>query len=182
MQYRLSLMLMLSFLVNSSYSQTTETQSADTLETIIFKNKLVNFNYSLDVPGDWIRHDTVMQDGLKVRLYIPGAALKADYPAINMFVADMNGKNINDFTTINIDYLKTNLPGTVILERGNIDSLMYEVQWFTYTKEQNGIVRDMINYIIPLDGFAYMLTCGTTRGTMHKYRSTFDKIARSFKG
>ena len=87
----------------------------------------------------------------------------------------------NDFTTRNMNNLKANMEGITLLERDTINISTISAQWFTYTKEQNGIVRDMINYIIPVGGFAYMITCGTNKGSMQKYRSIFDQIARSFK-
>ncbi len=123
-----------------------------------------------------------MQDGLRVRFALPPKSLKADYPAVNVLITIMGGQDINEFTKNNMNYLKKNMPGIILLERGNIDSSMYNGEWYTYTKEQNGIVRDMINYVIPLNGFAYMITCGTMKGSMNKYRKTFDKIAKSFKG
>jgi len=123
-----------------------------------------------------------MQDGTRIRFILPPQSLNADYPACNIIIASMEGRNIEDFTTRNMNYLKSHMPGILILERGTIDSTMYNGQWFTYTKEQNGIVRDMINYIIPQKGFAYMITCGSKKGSMNKYRVMFDKIARSFKG
>jgi hypothetical protein len=44
------------------------------------------------------------------------------------------------------------------------------------------VIRDMINYIIPYHGFAYMITAGSNAGSMYKYRTTFDNIAKSFRG
>ena len=118
---------------------------------------------------------------MRIRFLISPKSLSADYPAANILIASMEGRNIYDFTTRNMNYLKSNMPGTIILERGNMDSTVSNGQWFTYTKEQNGIVRDMINYIIPQNGFAYMITCGSNKGSINKYRATFDKIAKSLK-
>jgi len=180
---RLFLILVLSVLILSScQSQTTNKQRVDTTQSIqVGTNQGPNFNYVIEVPEQWTIRDTIMQD-MRIRFLLPPPSLNADYPAGNVIIASMEGRNINDFTTRNMSYLKLNMPGIIILDRGNMDSSIYNGQWFTYTKEQNGIVREMINYIIPLNGFAYMITCGTMKGSMNKYRATFDKIARSLKG
>jgi hypothetical protein len=181
---RLSPILIVSvFIFSSCQSQTTtEQNNGITQPSQGVTNQLPNFNYLIDVPNGWTTRDTIMQDGMRIRFLQPSQPLRDDYPAGNILIANMEGRDIEEFTTRNINYLESNMPGTIILDRGNIDSTKYNGQWFTYTKEQNGIIRDMINYIIPLNGFAYMITCGTSKGSMIKYRETFDKIAKSFKG
>lgn len=179
----LSLLLSSVFLFNSCQSQTTTKRNTDTTESMQTEaNQEPNFNYVIEVPEGWTIRDTIVLDGLKSRFLLSPQSLSADYPVGNILIANMEGRNIDDFTTRNMNYLKSNAPGITILERGNIVSSNYNGRWFTYTREQNGIVRDVINYIIPLNGFAYMITCGTKKGSMNKYRETFDKIAKSFKG
>jgi PsbP-like protein len=143
-------------------------------------NLVPDFNYTIKAPENWTVRDTMME-GLRVRLLLPPKSLRVDYPTGNILIATMQGQEIGDFLSNNINNLKSNMQGITILEKGNIDSTQYNGRWFTYTKEQNGIVRDMIFYAIPLNGFAYMITCGTNTGSMNKYRDIFDKIARSFK-
>lgn len=168
---------------SSCQSQTTAEQNVDTAKSIQPPiNQGPNFSYSIDVPDNWTVLDTIMQEGLRVRLLLPPPSLQTDSPAGNVLIASMEGRSIDDFTTRNINYLESNMPGVVILDRGSIDSIAYEGQWFTYIREQDGIVRDMINYIIPQNGFAYMITFGSNKGSINKYRVIFDKIARSFKG
>lgn len=160
-------------------SKETQVNPGESKQTV--KPAEPNFNYTVEPPQNWTLYDTVIQ-GLKIRFVYPPASLSEDNPMVNIIITHMEGRNIDDFTFRNMDYLKGNLPGTVLLERGNIDTTKNAGQWFTYIKEQNGITRDMINYIIPLNGFAYMITCGTNKGTMAKYRLTFDRVAKSFKG
>ena len=178
-----SILVLSIFFFSSCQSQTTTRQNADkTQSPQTVSNQEPNFNYIIEVPSDWTIRDTIIQDGMRIRFLLSSQSLSDDYPAGNVLIASMEGRNINDFTTRNMNYLKSNMPGTIILERGYIDSSIYNGQWFTYTKEQNGVVRDMINYIIPLNGFAYMITCGSNKGSISKYRAIFDKIAKSFKG
>lgn len=147
----------------------------------IRNQQLPNFNYSVKLPENWITVDTVMGDGLRIKFLIAPQILDSDLPRGNVLISFMNGDNLNYFTTKNIENLKSTTAGIVILERGNLDSCLYGCEWFTYTKEQNGKIREMINYIIPYRGYAYMITCGVNRGVISKYRLIFDQIAQSIK-
>jgi hypothetical protein len=123
-----------------------------------------------------------MQDGMRIKLMKAPITLLLDSPFVNIIIVYMEGRKIDEFTTRNINYLKSNMQGITILEKGDIDSTVYGGKWFTYSKEQNGMTTDMINYIIPSNGFAYMITGQTSKGKMTKYRPVFNKIAKSFKG
>ncbi len=174
--------ILLLFIFTSCKSQKTVKPNADTSEALpqTLPSHEPNFNYIVKAPKEWTIRDTAIQ-GLKIRLLVSPKYLQADFPAGNVIITWMDGQNIADFTVQNINYLKANMPSVIIFEKGNIDSTAYGGQWFTYTKEQNGVVREMINYIIPLNGFAYMITCGCNKGSIKKYRAIFDKIAKSFK-
>jgi hypothetical protein len=175
--------VLFAFIFTSCHSQTTKEKNTDTnISTQTSPAQEPNYNYVVEAPDEWTIRDTIMQDGLRIRFLIAPQSLRTDYPAVNVIIASMEGRNIDDFTSRNMNYLKTNMAGITILESGNINSTNYKGQWFTYTKEQNGVARDMINYIIPLNGFAYMITCGSNKGSINKYRATFDNIAKSFKG
>jgi hypothetical protein len=141
-----------------------------------------HFDYTFEIPEGWTTRDTVMKDGMKIRLISAPQSLAADNPSGNVLIASMNGDNIDDFTTKNINYLEKNMAGVTILTRGNIDSSVYQGKWFRYIKEHNGTVRDMISYLVPVKGFAYIITCGSNKGSFDTYRPVFDKIAWSFKG
>lgn len=108
-------------------------------------------------------------------------SLDYERPRVNILISSMEGREIDNFTARNMNSLKENMQGIILLEKDTINISSISARWFTYTKEQNGVVRDMINYIIPVRGFAYMITCGTNKGSMKKYRLIFDQIARSFR-
>lgn len=140
-----------------------------------------NYNYTIKSPRGWAMYDTVME-GLKVRLLKAPASLGKDNPLVNVIIASMKNSDIDDFTWQNMDYLKKNMENIILLEKGHMYLPGINARWFTYTKEQDGITREMINYIIPVGGFAYMITCGVNAGKLSKYRQVFDEIANSFKG
>jgi len=139
-----------------------------------------NFDYKIQHPKGWATYDTIIQD-VKYRYMLAPDSLDYERPRVNIIIVSMEGREIDDFTARNMNYLKANMQGTILLEKDTINISSTSARWFTYTKEQNGVVRDMINYIIPVRGFAYMITCGTNIGSMKKYRLIFDQIARSFR-
>lgn len=141
-----------------------------------------NFNYTIAVPEGWTTRDTVMQEGMRIKLISAPASMKADDPLGNVLISGMDGKRVSDFMASNMNYLETNMPGVKILEHGAMEEALDKGRWYTYTKDQNGKVRDMINYIIPSKGYAYMFTFGVKHGSMPRYREIFDNIVRSFKG
>jgi len=142
-----------------------------------------NFNYTVSVPEGWTKHDTVLQN-LKIRLMYGPDSLANDRPAVNILVSSMNGEDFDVFVYNNMMQLKNGNAQRIIIigQKGDMDIPGIHAKFFTYYMEQGDSKRDMINYIIPLNGFAYMITCGTNAGTMHKYRTLFDNIALSFKG
>jgi PsbP-like protein len=177
---RCFLLLLLCVVFTAVKSQTVKKSKADSSKTIKAKQYTEPaFKYHITPPAKWAMYDTVL-NGLRIRILKAPKSLGSDNPIVNVLIANMEGKNINDFTASNITYLKTTMAGISILKKGTIDTV-YNGQWFTYTKMQNGVLREMINYIIPVNGLAYMITCGTNKGTIIKYRPVFDKIARSFK-
>jgi hypothetical protein len=143
-------------------------------------NSAPDFNYIVDVPAGWSRLDTFMQ-GLNIRLLRAPDSLVEVNPVANILISSMNGRNIDAFTEANIEYLLRNLEQGYLLEKGKIDIGDSSARWFTYYREENGVKRDMINYIIPSVGFAYMITGGVNAGHMNKYRPVFDGIAQSFR-
>lgn len=183
MTNRLFLLFILSIIVfGSCQTKTTSERNIDKGQLTESEiDQVPDYNFTVDVPQDWTMRDTIMLDGLRVRILLPPESLETDYPMVNIIVGDMEKENIDVFTTTSMNTLKSDMPGIVILERGQIESTNYEGQWFTYTKAPNGRVRDMINYIIPIKGYAYMITCGSNKGSFKKYSATFDKIAKSLK-
>ena len=170
-------------LLSSCQSQPPENSPIDTThETQTLPANQPNFNYYVETPKNWVIADTVMQDGMRIKLMKAPITLFLDSPFVNIIIVYMQGRNIDEFTTRNIDYLKSNMQGITILEKGDIDSTIYDGKWFTYNKEQNGMTTDMINYIIPFNGFAYMITGQTSKGKLTRYKGVFDRIAKSFKG
>jgi PsbP-like protein len=138
-----------------------------------------DYNYILKPLPGWIMFDTTIQ-GLDIRFLIGPPSSAKENLFGNIVIAAMGKKEIDAFTESNMNYLNANEGGIDLLEKGKINIDSIDSRWFTYTKSQNGITRDMINYLIPLKGFSYMITFGTNKGRMSTYRPIFDKIAKTF--
>jgi len=139
-----------------------------------------NFNFQVEPPAGWAMHDTIIED-LKYRVVLPPDSLDHDRPRISIVITSMHGREIDDYTTRNMDNLKATMEGVTLQERGAINISSISARWATYTREHNGVARDMIIYIIPVRGFAYVISGGANKGTITKYRILFDQLARSFK-
>jgi hypothetical protein len=140
-----------------------------------------NFNFTVVLPDGWASSDTTME-GTRFRFIYAPASFEKEDPSVNILVAQMEGKEVDVFMGNNIDYLKKNMEGITILDKGTLDVSGISARWFTYDKVQNGVKREVVNYIIPLRGYAYMITAGTATGYRQQLRPVFDGIARSFKG
>jgi hypothetical protein len=136
-------------------------------------------NYKVEPPTGWEIYDTVIEDQ-KCRYILPPASLDYEKPIITIVAAAMHGRQIDDYMTRNMDELKATMEGVTLLEKDTINISSFSARWFTYTLEDNGDAREMIVYTIPVRGFAYVISCGTNKGIMKKYRSQFDQVARSF--
>ena len=139
-----------------------------------------DYNYIIRLQPGWSMFDTVIQN-LEIRFLMAPPSLFKDMPGGNIVIAAMDRREINDFTRANMNNLEKDQPGITLLKEGKIDIGGIDSRWFTYTKNQQGITRDMINYIIPANGFAYMITFGTNANSMEKCRPMFDKMAKTFK-
>ena len=139
-----------------------------------------DYNYIIRPQPGWTMFDTVIQN-LEIRFLIAPPSLVKYRPGGNIIIAAMNKSEINDFTKANMNNLERDQAGITLLKEGKIDIGGIDSRWFTYIKNQQGLTRDMINYIIPSNDFAYMITFGANANSMEKCRPMFDKMAKSFR-
>jgi len=138
------------------------------------------FDFTLTAPAGWRMTDTTVE-GLHLRLVRCPPAEVASGAVLNVVAVHRGDISLDTFTQRNMTYLQTNMEGVVIGDKGSFTASGIEGRWFAYTKVHNGQKREMVNYIIPVGEFAYMLTAGSNEGTMNRYRVSFDDIAGSFK-
>lgn len=129
-----------------------------------------DFNFIVRVSKGWMMYGTVLQ-GLRVRILNNNPRLHTRESAlVNIIIVSMEGKRIDTFVKENSEYLVEHMEGVDLITQGSIPVSNTNSKWVTYSKEQAGVRRDMINYVIHINGNTYMITCGTKAGTMGKYR------------
>lgn len=102
-----------------------------------------DYNYIIRLQQGWTMFDTVIQN-LEIRFLMAPSSLIKYGPGGNIIIAAMNKSEINDFTKANINNLEKDQAGITLLKEGKIDIGGIDSRWFTYTKNQQGITRDMI--------------------------------------
>ncbi len=136
-----------------------------------------NYKYSIKLAAGWQRMDTTI-NGRRTCFIFPPESLEADVPRMNIIVANMDGMDLYHFRNANIANMSLK-DKYAIGERGDIKVGRIEGGWFTYLLTAENGRREMINYIIPVNGYAYMFTGGVSNGMMYKYRPAFDSIVQS---
>jgi hypothetical protein len=157
----------------------TETVQPDTTQSVHRPQPASQKDYKITVPEGWKRQDTTLQF-IKVCFITPISDLP-DEPRVNIVNVSTNGQDIDSFITGKMKSLGAGNKEIIVHERGNIKVGTISARWFTYTKIKNDVAKDMINYIIPYKGTAYLVSAAVKQGTMPKHRQMFDKMVKSFK-
>lgn len=137
-------------------------------------------NYTVKIPDGWTTEHVTRHNVDYYYLYAPRTT---DDPNtnINIVTEHMQGLELPVYKAKAIDAIKRVIPGTVILEEGDVKAKGLKGIWFTYTMTIQGVDASLVCYIYPKNGIAYIITAGTQTKDAARYRSTFDAVGRSFK-
>lgn len=136
-------------------------------------------DYRIKPPAGWGVDDAVLMDN-DVRIITPPLERAGGArPAVNIIVQPLT-KPIDEFTEANIRYLEEHGNNAFKVQQGIVDINGITASWFSYTNDTGLKERECVNYIIPVDGFAYMITCGVSKGYMDAYADTFDAMVQTF--
>jgi hypothetical protein len=100
---------------------------------------------------------------------------------MNILNESMQNASFDEYKSQTNVNLKKMIPSAEVLNTGDIAAGDLKGAWTHYTMEQNGMKLDLVNYVFPKDGVAYIITATTKEGKMDQYRSTFDGVAKSFR-
>ena len=136
--------------------------------------------YILHIPNGWT---TEHRDVYGVDYYYLMTPKTKDDPntSINITNEFMQNLSLEDYLIGTIQSVKKSIPSAVILGQGEIVAIRLKGSWFSYNMEPQGIKVTLVTYIFPKNGIAYIITAGTQTKDAAKYRSTFDRVAKSFK-
>lgn len=119
----------------------------------------------------------------RINYYFLGAPKTEDDPNtnINVITERMQNLSLETFRERTIESLKRTIPSVTILAEGYIEANGIKGAWYSYTMEPQGIQASLVSYIFPKNNTAYVVTGGTQLKDAARYRSTFDKTAKSIK-
>ena len=137
-------------------------------------------NYIVQVPYGWTTED---KEAYGIKYYYLRAPKTMDDPNTNINVTTefMEGLTLDDYLAATIQSIKDNIPSATILDQGEIVANGLKGVWYSYDMKPQGIDATLVSYIFPKDNVAYILTGGTQTKDFLKYRSTFDRVAKSFR-
>ena len=157
-------------------------QTQDELIKTASQSKTINVgknNYAFIVPSGWKSLDTI-KSGVHLHQLTSPKNEEGDMACFNIINESMSGHSFDEYFSKAIADLNTTMPDLNIIDEGEIDSMGLKKHWMHYTATLNGNKWELVVYIIPKNGVAYVLTGGSKPGTFKRYRSSFDKIAKSF--
>jgi hypothetical protein len=137
-------------------------------------------NYTIDVPEGWTTAHTTYGGS---NYYILGAPKTEDDPNtnINVITERMQNYSLETYREKAIESLKQAIPSVTILAEGYTEANGIKGGWYSYTMAPQGMEASLISYIFPKNNIAYIVTGGTQLKDAARYRSTFDRIAKSIK-
>lgn len=137
-------------------------------------------NYTIDVPEGWTTAHTIYGG---INYYFLGAPKTEDDPNtnINVITERMRNYSLETFREKSIESLKQAIPSVTILAEGYIEANGIKGGWYSYTMAPQGMEASLVSYIFPKNNIAYIVTGGTQLKDAARYRSTFDRIAKSIK-
>ena len=146
---------------------------------VVACNNADPLDYSITPPDGWEMYDTVMLEREVRIIQGPDSTMDDARPFMNVIVQPMR-KSLGQFTQSNMGNLKRDGNKVMIQSTGSVQIKNVVANWFTYTNEHKGVKRECVNYIIPVDGYAYMVTAGVNAGYMDMYAQTFDDVVQTF--
>jgi len=134
---------------------------------------IANLNFQFELPPDWIRIDTTIQNVYICLLLIDDSS---NNPRMNILNESMHGKSHSDY----VSATQKNLSGVKVVDHGWLTMPNNNCLWYTYENWQAPIPRDITFYSIEANGISYNVTAATNPGGQKKYKDTFDRIVKSF--
>jgi len=138
--------------------------------------------YIFTLPNGWTTKDTVI-NGVKFHfLFPPSDVATGANVNVNILNESMHGSSLDVYMQKTEQSMEKYMEGFKKLEEGNIEGGATKGRWMHYVAFQNSTNIECVVYVFPSeDGVAYIMTAGTRKGNLDKFRPTFDAIAKSFK-
>lgn len=156
-----------------------------TAEEVLSSINKTNLNkgsqdYHLDTPEGWTTEHKTIQ-GINYYYLIAPNTGDVPSPNINLLTESMQGVSLKEYIKKSLSSLKQVLPTSEVKANGDIEANGIEGAWYNYTMEMQGVKADLMAYVFPKDGIAYVITGICPPAKAGKYRPIFDSVAKSLK-
>ncbi|WP_374948191.1 hypothetical protein [Mucilaginibacter sp.] len=140
-------------------------------------NIVTTADYEIAIPQGWVRKDRVSGAYNLVMLVAPRADNYS--PNLNVLRDNMNGKSLDGYIRTNLEKMATmNLKDQ---RAGDMSINGVHGKYLTYSYQIEGREISIKTYVVPKDGFAFVLTASCLLSQSATYMPQFDKLADTFK-
>jgi hypothetical protein len=145
--------------------------------------KLQTPTYSLQYPESWSLDTTGIMNTTFVVLAPLEGIDDAFKENINLIIQDLEGYSIdlNQYTNLSEEDIKTNLTNTSILESARIKKGKSEHHKLVFNSDQEDLELSFIQYYWVQKDRAYVLTYSCERNKLQATKATAEKVMNSFK-
>jgi len=156
-----------------------------TAEEVLSSINKTNLNkgsqdYHLDTPDGWTTEHKTIQ-GINYYYIIAPNTGEVPSPNINLLTESMEGVTLKEYISKSLSSLEKVLPTSKVIANGDFEANGIQGAWYNYTMEMQGVKADLMAYVIPSNGIAYVITGICPPDKKAKYRPIFDAVAKSFK-
>lgn len=172
------LILTLAFACNNN-------QQPKTLDDILNSVDKTNLNkgsqnFHLDTPEGWKSEWRTAQGVDFYYMYSPQTS-EVPNPNINIVTESMQGTSLKTYLSHSLSFVAHLYPGAKVVAEGDIEANGVHGGWYNIKMEFQGTKGDLMAYVFPSNGVAYVITALCPPNKKSKYRLIFDKVAKSFK-
>jgi hypothetical protein len=135
--------------------------------------------FSIDRPAGWQKIDTLL-NGIHVTLLLGSPGNSNFRPNMSVVTESMHGLSLDSYFDQSLATLGQYLQNFSAGPKGEKDINGIHAKWMQYAHHQNGYDIDVLVYVIPKDGIAYLITCSAPKGQLGQSQAEFDSAVASF--
>lgn len=136
--------------------------------------------FDISAPAGWEKKDTLM-NGIQIT-YMLSPTTEGNFRAnINIVTQSMGDRTPDSYFDLNLSQMAQYLQNYSAGKNGEKQINGLPAKWMTYSHTMTGNDIEVLAYIVPKDGIAYIISCSAPKGTLSKYQASFDESVGSFK-
>ena len=136
--------------------------------------------FSIDAPTGWQKSDTAV-NGIQIIFFLGPTIDNGFRENMNVLSESMQGRSLDSYFYASISSMGNYLQNFSAGAKGELDIDGIHCKWLQYTHQLNGFDIDVIWYVIPKNGIAYLITCSALKGRIEAYRAKFEEAIKTFR-